>query len=170
MARFRQDLHPVNSEKHENTWSFLNHNASAVQIIEIVSGVRSPSANQEVPIGSKVNSVYFEWNLNGVDNSGTAQVFHWTIVKDPGTTFSTAELDPALYNTKIKKFIIKRGMEMLPQIPTGSGGTVQTKRIFVVKLNRYSRMGDTDKLFFCYKSTSASQINFCGITIFKSII
>ncbi len=163
-------LRPINSQKHENTWSFLIHNASTVQTIVMIKGVErggiATATPEEVQIGAKVSSIYIEFNLNGVDNSGSAQIFHWQIMKNPNNQIASP--DPSLYNTTFKSKIIKRGMEMLPEIPIGSGGTVQTKRIFVVKIPRgMQRFGDNDRLEFIYKSTSASSINFCGITIFK---
>ncbi len=172
MPGFRRgnSLRPINSQKHENTWSFLIHNASSSQIIVMIKGVERGSIGtttpEEVQIGAKVSSIYVEFNLNGVDNSGSAQVFHWLIMKNPNNQISG--VDPALYNRTTKSKVLKRGMEMLPEIPIGSGGTVQTKRIFVVKIPRgMQRFGDNDRLEFHYKSTSASSINFCGITIFK---
>ncbi len=172
MPTFRRgnSLRPINSQKHENTFSFLIHNASSAQTIDVIIGTDRGTIDtnnpQEVQIGAKISSVYFEFNLNGVDNSGTAQVFHWMILKNPNSQISG--VDPALYNKDFKSKILKRGMEMLPEIPLGSGGTVQTKRIFVVRIPRgLSRFGQNDKLQLIYKSTSASSINFCGITIFK---
>ncbi len=172
MPGFRRgnSLRPINNQKHENTWSFLIQNASTVQTIVVIKGTERDTIDtsnpQEVQIGAKISSVYFEFNLNGVDNSGSAQVFHWQIMKNPNNQIGTP--DPSQYNTAFKSKIIKRGMEMLPEIPLGSGGTVQTKRIFVVKIPKdMQRFGDDDRLEFNYKSTSASSINFCGITIFK---
>ncbi len=163
-------LRPINSQKHENTFSFLGQNASAVQTVTIISGVErggiATATPEEVQIGAKISSVYIEFNLNGVDNSTTAQIFHWMILKNPNNQIGSP--DPALYNKDFKSKILKRGMEMLPQNPIGSGGVVQTKRIFVVKIPRgLSRFGQNDRLEFIYKSTSASAINICGITIFK---
>ncbi len=162
-------LRPINSQKHENTWSFLIQNASSTQTIDVIKAVARGSiattTPEEVSIGASISSVYFEFNLNGVDNSGTAQIFHWMILKNPANQFNP---DPAIYNTSVKRHILKRGMEMLPEIPLGSGGTVQTKRIFVIKIPKgLRRFGDDDRLQLKYKSTSASSINFCGITIFK---
>lgn len=172
MPGFRRgnSLRPINSQKHENSWSFLVQNASSIQTIVMIKGVErggiATATPEEVQIGAKVSSIYVEFNLNGVDNSGTSQIFHWIIFKNPNN--HVASLDPALYNTNVKSKILKRGMEMLPEIPLGSGGTVQTKRIFVVKIPKgMQRFGDDDRLQMNYKSTSASSINFCGITIFK---
>ncbi len=160
-------LRPVNSEKHEISWSLLGLNASTIQTVTLIQSDPNPSLAIHVAVGSKVNSIYIEFNLNGVDNSGVAQVFHWSIIKAPAGDPSFDQ-DPATYNTNKKRFILKRGMEMLPEIPLGSGGTVQTKRIFVVRLPRtFSRMGDDDQLQLTFKSTSTSAINFCGIAIFK---
>ncbi len=172
MPSFRRgnSLRPINSQKHENTWSFLGQNASTIQSIVLIKGVERGGIGtvtpEEVQIGAKVTSIYLETNLNGVDNSGTAQIFHWAVFKNPNNQIAT--MDPATYNDQFKSKILKRGMEMLPEIPLGSGGTVQTKRIFVVKIPRgMQRFGDNDRLQLNYKSTSASGINFCGISIFK---
>ncbi len=160
-------LRPVKSEKHEITWSNLGQNASTPQSITITNAIANPVAAVDVDVGSTIRYIYFETNLNGVDNSGTVQVFHWLIVKAPAGD-PTFDLDPTSYNTSRKRFILKRGMEMLPEIPLGSGGTVQTKRIFVVKLPpRIRRQGDADQIKLMYKSTSTSGINYCGIAIFK---
>ncbi len=158
-------LRPVKTLKHEITWSLLGLNASTSQTIDLIEATESPVTAPQIAIGGIVKGIYIEFNLNGVDNSGSVQVFHWQIVKVPaGLTVAT----PSAYNSDQKKFIMKRGMEMLPEIPIGSGGTVQTKRIFFVKLPpRYKRFDDGDKLQLKFISSSASNINFCGIGIFK---
>ncbi len=160
-------LRPVKTEKHETTWSNLGQNASTVQeIILIDTAAGEPTTGNQVETGSHVRSIFFESNINGVDNSGSAAVFHWMIYKNNNGVLGAQ--DPTTYDGAIKKFIIKRGMEMLPEIPLGSGGTVQTKRIFALKIPRiYERMGEADQLVLTYKSTSASGINYCGIVIFK---
>ncbi len=164
-SRRQMSLRPVISQKHEITWSNLGQDASTVQEIQLINGTESPVTAQDVDIGSIVKWIYLETNLNGVDNSGVAQVFHWIIIKRPAGAFAD---DPSTYNQDSKKFVIKRGMEMLPEIPLGSGGTVQTKRIFVVKLpSRIRRFDDGDSLALRYKSTSSSGINYCGIAIFR---
>ncbi len=166
LSRRALSLRPIHSEKRENTWSFLVQNASSTQVVTLLDTVNDPSVGNEASIGSHVKWIYVEFNLNGVDNSGTAQVFHWSIYKDKNNTVGT--LDPATYDLIEKSNIIKRGMEMLPAIPLGSGGTVQTKRIFTVRIPKgMQRMGERDKIKLTYKSTSASSINFCGISIFK---
>ncbi len=170
MVRFSRfaSLHPVKSEKHEITWSNLGQNANVAKNILIAKA--SPAANTlatDLDTGDTIGAIFFEFNLNGVDNSGTVQVFHWAIVKVPAGD-PTFLIDPALYNTNKKRFTFHRGMEMLPEIPLDSGGTVQTKRVFTVKLpKRFRRMGDDDEIHLVYKSTSASLINFCGIAIYK---
>ncbi len=166
-SRRAMSLRPVKSEKHEITWSNLAQNASGGITINLIKAVAGePVGATEVETGSTVRSVYVEFNLNGVDNSGSAQIFHWYIWKNPATEFTVTV--PSTYDDDKKRFILKRGMEMLPEIPLGSGGTVQTKRIFVVKIPpRMRRFGENDSLQLVYISTSASAINYCGIAIFK---
>ncbi len=165
--RRRMSMSPIKSEKHEITWSNLGQDASTLKTVNLIHAVADPTTAIQVDVGCHIKGIYIEFNLNGVDNSGSVQVFHWSINKIPAsdTSFNT---DPATYNTTAKRFIMKRGMEMLPEIPLGSGGTVQTKRVFFVKFPpRFQRMGDADQINLNYKSTSASNINFCGIAIFK---
>ncbi len=167
MPSFRRamSLRPVTSLKHEITWTNLVENASTDKFVTLIEAIESPISANHVDIGSIVKSIYVEFNLNGVDNSGSSQVFHWTIMKLPaGLTRPSANV----YQSDQKKFILKRGMEMLPEIPLGSGGTVQTKRVFVVKIPaRLRRFDDGDTFTLSYISTSASAINFCGVAIFK---
>ncbi len=138
---------------------------AATQEQVLIHAQESPTAGQEIDIASIVKSIFLEFNLNGVDNSGSVQVFHWYVMKVP-TGLGTSI--PSTYNSDSKKFILHRGMEMLPAIPLGSGGTVQTKRVFVVKIPpRLRRFDDGDKLVLRYINTSSSGVNFCGIGIFK---
>ncbi len=167
MARYRRDLHPVRSEKHEITFTQLAQNASTTQTIVLAQGVKAPTGTTQMHTGSTVPWIYVEFNLNGVDNSSGAQVVHWIIVKNPQGALT---FNPLAYDELNKKFIIKRGMEMLPDIPLDSGGTVQTKRIFTIKIPRgYKRMGDNDTIAFMYRSTSASGINICAFFIYKAL-
>ncbi len=167
ISRRSLSLRPVKTEKHEVTWSNLIQDASTVkEVILIKAAAAEPTTGNQVETGSQVKAIFVETNLNGVDNSGATTVFHWMVYKNPGGSF--ASLSPASYDTNRKKFILKRGMEMLPAIPIGSGGTVQTKRIFVIKIPKvYHRFGEDDELVLSYINTSASAINYCGIAIFK---
>ncbi len=166
-SRRAMSLRPVKSEKHEITWSNLGQNASTKQTVVLVKGVAGePTSADQVETGSTVKSLFIEFNLNGVDNSGVVQVFHWYVWKNPSGVITSPT--PSTYDTNLKRHILKRGMEMLPEIPLGSGGTVQTKRVFVVKIPpRMRRIGEGDELQLVYISTSSSGINFCGISIYK---
>ncbi len=166
-SRRAMSLRPIKTEKHEGTWSLLGLNASTIQEVILVNATAGePSAPTNIETGSHVKWIYIEFNLNGVDNSGTAQVFHWYIWKNPQGQLTPSS--PATYDTAQKRHILKRGMEMLPEIPLGSGGTVQTKRVFVVKIPKgMQRFAELDSLELEFISTSASNINFCGISIFK---
>ncbi len=160
MARFAK-LRPVKSEKEEITWSDLAINASTVQRKAIVTAVDSPTTAGQVEIGDTVSSVYFEFHFSAqvVTNP---KVIHWTIQKVPAG-IAAMKQTPSTYDEKVKRFIFKRGMEMLP----ASQSTV-FKRIFVVRIPpRFKRFGDGDLLEFSYISTSTETINACGIAIYK---
>ncbi len=159
MARFGPR---IQSKKHEVTWSNLGQNASTVQKIPIVKGTDpgTVTADVDVAIGNHVKSVYFEFHFSAA-STGNANVIHWAFVKEP---FTTNISNPNTYNQTDRRFIMKRGMEMLPV-------NVSTvfKRIFVVKIPKvYQRVGDLDQYTFQYIASSTETINACGISIYKS--
>ncbi len=168
MPRRSDYLRPVHTEKKEITWSLLGLNASTTQTILLTQAVANPTGTN-TNVGDHIKWLYVEFNLNGVDNSGVVQIFHWLIQHVPKDD-SSLRIGPSGYNSVSKSLIMKRGMEMLPEIPIGSGGTVQTKRIFVVKIpKRYQRRAESDSFRLQFISTSTSQINFCGFVIFKDV-
>ncbi len=156
-------LRPIQTKKHEITWSNLAQNASSVQLVDLAIGVEPASANvaAEVLVGANVKSVYLEFHFSSQDVTNP-KVIHWCIAKEPfGTNLSV----PSLYNQKDRRFIFKRGMEMLP-----ADTSTVFKRIFVVRIPpKFARMGDSDKLFFSYICSSTETINACGIAIYKEI-
>ncbi len=162
-------MRPIQTEKHEGTWSFLGQNASTLQTITLIQATAGePALANEIATGSHVKWIFIEFNLNGVNNSGASQVFHWMIFKNKNNAYPAQ--DPTIYDASTKSNILKKSMEMLPEVPLDSGGTIQTKRVFTVKIPKImQRFGETDSLYLYYKSTSASGINFCGIDIFREI-
>ncbi len=153
----------VNSQKHENTWSFLQQNASTQQSVDIVKatdrGTIDTANPEEVAIGSKITSIYLEFHFNA-ETTGATNVVHWKIeIQKAGSAATAANL----YNQIDKSFIIKRGMEMLPK----NVATVY-KRIIVVRIPRHLQRQSAGMLIkFRYISSSADTLNTCGITIFK---
>ncbi len=158
----RLSIRPVNSEKKEITWSNLSQDASSTIEISLIKGVDPSAVNlaTEVSAGSTVKWIYLEFNVSAETITNT-KIFHWMVVKKPfGAALGAA---PNTYNNDFKRFILKRGMEMLPK----DVGTV-TKRIMVVKIPpRMRRFGQDDELFFSYIMSSSQTINCCGIGIFK---
>ncbi len=161
MARRRYA--PIQSEKKETTWSNLGQNASTPQEITILKGVVDASLNvgTEAQIGSKVPWLYLEFHFSPA-STGNANVIHWFIAKKP---FDTELANPNLYYQVDKRFIIKRGMEMLPV-------NVSTvfKRIIAVKVPRHlQRLGRDDTWVFKYIASSTETINACGFSVCKPI-
>ncbi len=154
-------LRPVHSEKNEQTWSNLAQNAGTQQNIDLAKAVKDPTADREVAIGATIRAIYFEFHFSA-ETLTNPKVIHWAVNKVPAGI--SVGIDPTLYDQTAKRFIFKRGMEMLPK----ASATV-FKRIFVVRIPpRHSRMGDGDLLRFSYKCSSTETINACGIAIFKS--
>ncbi len=149
----------VNTEKHEITWTKLA-DAAIAQDVVIATGTKDVTAAGEVRIGSHIDWVYIEFNVS--NDATTDMVFHWSFIKGP---FGTTITNPSTYDQPDKRFIIKRGMEMLP---ASSADSIIYKRIFVVKIPpRMRRMGDGDNLILKVQKTSATATNYCGFAVFK---
>ncbi len=155
---------PMQSDKHEVTWSNLSQDAGTAPInVTLSTAVATADKNTsvEVGIGSKISSIYFEFHFSTA-STGNVNVVHWEIFAFPeGLT----EPPPNLYYQKNRSYIMKRGMEMLPV-------NVSTvfKRIFVVKIPKiYQRQKDGMKIRLKYQASSTEAINACGIAIYKEI-
>ncbi len=154
---------PPNIEKHELTFTSLALDNSADISFTIATAVDASSKNlaSEVLVGSRITRLYMELNVSA-DTITNPKVLHWLIFKSP---FGTTIPAPSLYNQTSKRFVIQRGMEMLPK----SASTVY-KRIISIKIpKRYQRMGDNDFLIFKHIATSAETINICAFFVYKEI-
>ncbi len=163
MPRRSNYLRPVKSDKHEVNWTFLG-DASANKNVTIVQGVQPAikDAPTEVGIGSKVGFIYFEFQFSA-DSVVNAKVVHWKIIKAP---FGTAATNSNTYYQNDRRFILKRGMEMLPK----NQNTI-IKRIVGLRIPpRLSRIGDNDIIQFKYSLSTAEAINACGIAIYKELM
>ncbi len=163
-SRRAMALRPVKSTKHEITWSNLGQDAAtSAVVIDLAIGVEPPDKNlgSEVSIGAKVRTIYFEFHFSAAQ-TGNVNVIHWIIGKEP---FNTNISNPTVYQQTDRRFIFKRGMEMLP----ANVATVY-KRIFVVRIPpKFNRIGDADKIFLKYQASSTQTINACGIAIYKEL-
>ncbi len=151
------------SQKHENSWSNIAQDAFVVRKITIAKSTQysdlGTATPEEVAIGSRVGAIYLEFHFSAETITNT-KVIHWQVVKEP---FNTNPTDPSLYNQDNKRFIFKRGMEMLPK----DVATV-FKRIVVVRIPpKFRRMGQNDQITFQYQCSLTETINACGISIFK---
>lgn len=163
VVRRLRNAAPIQSVKHEITWSNLVQNAAATQTIVLAKGTPSADVNDgtEVEIGHKVTRIYFEFHFSA-DTVVNPKVIHWVI--DCTLSGMTAG-NPNTYNQDDRSFIFQRGMEMLPQ----DQSTV-FKRILSVKVPKiYQRAKANWFLRLRYICSSAEAINACGIAIYKDI-
>ncbi len=141
----------------------MAQDASTQVAINLAVAVQPAAKNisSEVEIGSKVRSIYFEFHFSPQVTSNP-KVIHWVVEVVPaGLTVGV----PSTYYQVDRRYILKRGMEMLP-------ATLATvfKRIFVVKIPpKYQRQGETQILQFRYICSSAETINACGFAIYKEL-
>ncbi len=154
----------VNRQKHEVTGTFLNTDMTLVNGVTLYTGTASADLNagNEVGIGSKVFSVYIEFNVSAAETS-TPNVFHWQLIYLPAPASATPPI-PSLYNQNIKSHILKRGMEMIPV----NVSTV-IKRIFVVRIPKKYQRTETGAIlsFRQIASPGTDNVNFCFFAIFQ---
>jgi len=129
----------------------------------IAVGTDSADVNTatEVHIGSRVNSVYVEFNV-AAQTTTNPKVFHWKVIAIPPVSATMSA--PTSYFAIDRSFILKRGMEMLP-----SDVATVFKRMFVVKLGKYRRMLDGGTIALVGQCSSTETINWCGFTIYKEL-
>ncbi len=154
-------MRPINSDKHEITWSLLGLNPTVNTQIVLAIGQQPSATNtsSEVTIGAKITSVYLEFHFSAAQ-TGAVNIIHWQVRKEP---FSTTPTAPNTYQQEDRRFIFKRGMEMLP-----TNVATVFKRIIVVRIPpRFSRMGENDRLIFQFEGSSSQTINACGFAIYK---
>ncbi len=163
MARFQRSA-PIQSRKHEITWVNLSQDNAVATTVVLAKGTQAgditDATGNEVQTGAIIPWIYFEFHFAAEDITA-AKVVNWTIAKEP---FGTSLGNPNLMQLTTRRFVIKRGMEMLPK-------DVSTvfKRIFTVKIpRRYQRLGIGDELVFKYITSSTQTINACGIAIFRA--
>ncbi len=151
------------SDKHEVTWSNLAENASAQKAITLSTcvNVGDKDASTEVAVGSHIKSIYIETNLSA-QVTAEPKTMQWLIqVIMPGMTAQNSNL----YYQDVRSYVIKRGMEMLPD----AVATV-FKRIFVVRIPRiYQRQKKGQVIQLRYISSSVDQQNYCGFAIYKEL-
>ncbi len=153
----------MNSVKHELVWKNFSQDASGVQTIVLSLAVEPASVNiaSEVSIGSSIKGVYLEFQFS-TEGATTTMAIDWYVAKLP---FATAIGVPSVYNDPTRRFILKRGMEMLPK----NVNTIIKRIIFVRIPPRMSRQGENDELVFRYISSSTVTINTCGFAIYTEL-
>ncbi len=164
MARFRRMAAPIQSDKHEITWSNLLQDAATAKITVPISTVVQPGNKNtatEIGVGAMIKWIYFEFHFSAAQ-TGNANVIHWTIEYTRG---GQTIANPNTYYQSDRSQILKRGMEMLP-----TNVSTVFKRIFVVKIPKTAqRQRNNQEINFNYQASSTQQINACGIAIYKEI-
>ncbi len=161
----RRNLAPViQSRKHEVFWTNLSENNSTVTTIVLAKGTQAADITDatptEVQTGATIRAIFLEFHF-AAETITSAKTVHWAIGKQP---FGTSIGNPNLPMLAQRRFIFKRGMEMLPK----DVATV-FKRIVVVRIPpRFRRLGINDELVFKYITSSVETINACGIAVYKA--
>ncbi len=161
---FRRRLQaPIQSEKHEVQWSNLNQNAGTTITVDLITAVTPANVNlgTETEVGAVVKWLYLEFQFSAETITNT-KIIHWSISKEP---FGTNISNPNTYYAIDKRFIVKRGMEMLPK----SVNTIIKRIIMIPVPKKMQRMGRDDKWTFKYVASLTETINACGFFICKPL-
>ncbi len=151
------------SVKIEAPWTFLATDLGTATVnaftLTCVEGA-SKDLETEVLPGTLIPYIFIEFNLSAAA-TGVVKVVHWIVMKNPGNLIGG--VNPLDYGQNYKKFIFKRGVEMLP-----NNVATLVKRVFVVKIpKRYQRMDVGDNLALRVRASTTETINFCGVAITK---
>ncbi len=158
-SRRSLSIRPVHSEKVETTFSHLQQDSSSVQNVTISFAEKTPTVATDIETGATIPWIFFELNF-AAETITNPKIIHWILWKNPQGSFTQ---NPAVPDPITKKWILKRGMEMLPK----NVATV-TKRIGVIRIPRgMKRQADNDTMQLSYVVTSAETVNVCGIFIYK---
>ncbi len=161
----RRSLAPlIQSRKHEVIWTNLGEDNSTVTTITLAKGTQAADVTDatpaEVKSGATIRSIFLEFHF-AAETITNAKTVNWTVAKQP---FGTSVGNPNLPMLAQRRFVFKRGMEMLPK----DVATV-FKRIVVVRIPpRFRRLGINDELVFKYITSSTQTINACGICVYKA--
>ncbi len=159
----RRRFAPLQSNKHEVTFSHLAQDSSTTQTIALATGTDAADKDNstEVGIGSHIKWIFCEINFSA-EVLTVVKTVHWALrYVPPGQVPSGAS---QLFGID-RSYVMKRGMEMLPK-------DVSTvfKRVFVLKIPRkYQRIQDTGQFQFTYVVSSANATNACGIFVYKEL-
>ncbi len=153
---------PVVTDKHEITWSNLDSANGTVFTVVLARGKKlaDVNASTEVPLGSKIYGIYIEFNISASDITNP-KVMHWKVFVNPVGQTAT---NPNTYYQTDRAYILKRGMEMLPE----DLSTVYKRIIFVKIPKIYQRIKDEQDINISFIMSSAELINNCGFAIYKN--
>ncbi len=165
MMPFRRRMQaPIQSDKHETTWSNLGQDAGTAKISILLAKAVQPSAKDnatEYGIGSKVKGFYLEFHFSPAQTAN-ANVIHWVVTQ---IRTGQSASNPNTYYQTDRSQILKRGMEMLP-----TNVSTVFKRIMFVRIPPFmQRMKENQEFYFVYQASSTQTINACGFAISKEI-
>ncbi len=155
---------PLQSDKHEITWSSLAADVGTSSlVIPLAIGVHSANKDTatECEIGSRVNGIYIEMNI-AAQTVTNPKVLHWTV--QGGQEGSTLE-NPTTYYQGNRSNIYKRGMEMLPT----DTSTVFKRIVFVRIPKKQRRQQENGFISILFRCSSTESINVCGFAIYKEL-
>ncbi len=163
MPSRRRRFAPLQSNKHEVTFTQLAQDSSTPQTIVLATGTDAADKDNstEVGIGSHIKWVFCEFNFSA-ETLTVPKTVHWAFRFVPAG--QTPSSPAQLFGTD-RAFVMKRGMEMLPK-----DLSVVYKRVFVLIIpKKYQRITDAGQLQFTYVASSANSMNACGVFVYKEL-
>ncbi len=138
--------------------------ATRTEIIANAVDTATLAVTNEVDRGCKINTVYIECWLYGNAVEGVNSPIEWFIAKNPGNNLTLP--NPATQGASDnKKFIFASGKGLVGSSLNGQPGYLIRGWFSIPK--RYRRFGSSDRLVLHTRNSTANDLNYCFMAIYK---
>ncbi len=166
MARFRRNLHPVNTVKHvvdRQGGIAIDTNVSE----ELAHARDNPTVAtvNDIAIASHINGIFLNVQVTPTSEASIANVYMY-VMKNPGSNFAKPKGN-AVGVSDVKKFIIHQEMIMCQQEAVSSIPRTLFKGVIAVP-GSYKRFGVDDSLVLVLYAPGCT-FNYCVQCIYKEI-
>jgi len=176
LARFRRDLHPVNSLKHVVDTSGVT--SEVVSVTDIANAVDAPvrGTSNNVNVGCVINFIFLVVEIVGAVAYAAVPRVYMCVNKNPANEIGTLNPD-SIGVQDTRKFVIHQEMMMVSQQASSAGGGDFTfpRTMFkgVIRIPRHMRrMGLDDRIQMRIMNDSGASTGttrWCMQAIYKEI-
>ncbi len=161
MARFRKDLHPINSVKNILDTTQLGIAAATVTNVTVSTAVNDYTGGvTDVPIGCKIKSIYL---FVQIQQDAVNSNVDWYIWQNPGGALATIPVPGAVGGVATRKYVLHEEKGIPGPVNNGSPPLTFRGVIRIPRGRQRQGEGDTIQM----KLRGAAVYNFCVKAIYK---